>query len=157
EAAIATAEQAIAGFRERERIDSMIHAAVVLVNQRVLRATREDFVDTARLLDEIAQFGREVRGDGDDDVAKLDHIRAQLLYRSGRIREAHAIYDRLRKPALIQDARRVTGIVVDEQGAPVAGATVTAGCCLQADSLRAGFPLGESEGRARSTTTDASG
>ena len=155
--AIALGQRAMEGYRARGRIVRMLSASVQVGNLRMQRATKEDLAAVTRTFDDLSRIGMAALGDDDANVAKVDYLRGFWLYVNGDIAAAHAIYDRLRKPEPIAKPRRVSGVVVDEQGAPVADATVTSSCCLEGDSLGAAVANGQGAGKIRIAKTAADG
>jgi predicted Ser/Thr protein kinase len=157
--AITRGASAMDGFAARGRLRAQLDAGLVVVRLRRLRATPADLAAIPDLLSGWRTRAVAELGDGDEVVRTLDVRAAEWAFAHGDVAGAHAQLARLRRPLPNDRARRVTGIVVDLRGKPVAGAAVTAGLALRGDSLgAAGAAVGVTESDTiRTATTGADG
>ena len=91
-------------------------------------------------------------------VADLDRDAAALAWFAGDLEGAHAkmLSIEAADPPKAPGTRRVTGIVVDGAGKPVAGASVVGGAIVVTDAVGIGLPLGPARALVR-TQSDARG
>ncbi|MEJ7599444.1 MAG: protein kinase [Kofleriaceae bacterium] len=154
EDALRRLDAAVAGYARLPR--NQLHAATGRVDLRVLRNSAAD-VALART--EIAHWRPIAKALGEHTLlARLDINAATLHWFAGDIAEAHAQLLALdaADPAKPLGTTRVTGIVVDPAGKPVAGASVVGGAVVAADSVGIGLALGPARAVVR-TLTDARG
>ena len=121
-----------------------------------MRATVEDLAAVPVAL--AAWRGRAVEelGPGDEIVRAIDAETADWDWRHGEIAGADAVRARAQLAVPNEHAQRITGVVVDAHGKPVAGATVTAGLELRGDSLHAAIAINNRDSM-RSTTSGPDG
>jgi hypothetical protein len=136
--AIARGGAAMDGFAARHRLRAELDAGLGVLELRQIRATPADLAEVPRLL--AAWRARAVAelGDGDEIVRSIDARSAALAFAHGDVAGARATLARLARALPNDRPQRVTGVVVDGRGAPVAGATVSAGRSLRGDSTGAG-------------------
>ena len=154
--AIRYAGEAVAGFAARGRLREEIRAGFFLLELRRMRATVEDLAAVPVAL--AAWRGRAVEelGPGDEIVRAIDAETADWDWRHGEIAGADAVRARAQLAVPNEHAQRITGVVVDAHGKPVAGATVTAGLELRGDSLHAAIAINNRDSM-RSTTSGPDG
>ncbi|HEU4728965.1 MAG TPA: carboxypeptidase-like regulatory domain-containing protein, partial [Kofleriaceae bacterium] len=139
--AIARGEAAMAGFAARGRLRAQLDAGLTVLGLHQMRATPADL---AAIPGQLAAWrARAVAelGEGDEIVRALDTRAAEWAFAHGDVAGAHAQLERLRRPLPNERSQRISGLVVDAHGEPVAGATVTAGRMLRGDSISAAVPF----------------
>ncbi|HET7501203.1 MAG TPA: protein kinase [Kofleriaceae bacterium] len=139
--AIARGEAAMEGFAARGRLRAQLDAGLTVLGLRQIRATPADLAAiSGQLAAWRAQAVAEL-GEADEIVRALDTRAAEWTFAHGNVAAAHAELERLRRPLPNEHAQRIAGRVVDVNGKPVAGATVTAGHALRGDSISAAVAL----------------
>ena len=154
--AIKYAGDAVSGFEARGRLREEIRAGFFVLELRLKRATAEDLQAVPVAL--AAWRARAVKelGPGDEIVRAIDGETAEWQWRHGDIAGADTVRTRSQLPVPNARSQRITGVVVDARGAPVAGATVTAGLELRGDSLHAAIAANNRDSM-RSTTSGPDG
>jgi predicted Ser/Thr protein kinase len=150
--AIARCTTAIAGFAARGRVRAEINAAV---NATALRQLRASDADLAEIPAQLAAWRKravvELRED-DEAVHAIDTRAANFMFWAGDLARANAELERVWRPLPNEDSRTITGVVVDERGRPVAGATVSAGWMLQGGTPSAAMILNFGDSLRRTKT-----
>jgi hypothetical protein len=154
--AIARAGAAVAGFSARGRLRSQIAAGLTVLSLRQLRATPADLTMISDRLAAWRKRAVDELGEADDVVRSIDAHAAEWAFDRGDVAAAHAQLARPARPAGSDKLRPLTGSVVDERGAPVVGATVTAGRSLRGDTVGAASGFSERD-TIRVTTTGPDG
>jgi predicted Ser/Thr protein kinase len=156
DAALDHGNRAIAKLDERGCMDCSTRVALVVGTILRTRATPADLIAVDKLFE--AQRAKLIDAVGADsaEVRSLDSYRAYWIWSKGDLAHAHRVLDAGHKPVPIQRARQMKVAVVDLDGQPVAGATVTASSRLYGDSLRGAF-LFEGTSSVRSGITNARG
>ena len=156
EEAIARGGAAIDGFAARGRLRPELTAGLAVLALRQIRANRDDL---AAIPGQLAAWRtRAVRelGASDEIVRAIDARAAEWAFAQGDVAAARATLDRLARALPNTPPQRVSGVVVDRRGNPVAGATVTAGRSLRGDSVGAAGGFTDRD-TIRSATTGADG
>jgi hypothetical protein len=151
--AIARGEAAMRHYTRRGRIVSRIGAGLEMLGYRQLRAHPDDLANVLPTLDAWRAEAAARLGTKDPLVSEIDQARANWQFASGDVAGAHALFASLATQVPIDHPVRVIGRVVDERGAPVAGATVATGAYLVGDSIAPWIP----DGRVRTATTGPDG
>jgi predicted Ser/Thr protein kinase len=154
--AIARGAAAMDGFAARGRLRPQIAAGLGVLAMRQIRATPADLAAIPERL--AAWRARAVAelGAADEIVRSLDARAAEWAFDHGDVARAHAQLARVQRPLPNDKPQRITGIVVDLRGKPVAGATVTAGRSLRGDSAGAAIGFSDRD-TIRTATTGADG
>ncbi len=155
--AIARGEAAVLGYAARGRVAAQLQVGMALLDLRELRARADDAEAVPRLFDEWRALAMRELGDGHPMVRKIDAELAARMFMRGDVPGSHARLEELWRPVPNERARRIRGRVVDRRGAPVEGATVTAGRFLRGDALAAAVPFPRSLAGYRRTTTGKTG
>ncbi|MGH9884991.1 MAG: hypothetical protein ACREBE_05665, partial [bacterium] len=155
--AFAQSELEIEAYRERGLQRRWLRAVIA---RNELRLTRSQPLDLDAVVAE-ATYARAIALDARaaELASDLDLQAAAARFWQGDP-AASAAWSQLwraQERKTTRSRRTIRGIVVDEHGAPVAGANVAAANLLRAASLDIGSPLSDSAGALRVTTTDAAG
>ncbi|HEY1557978.1 MAG TPA: serine/threonine-protein kinase [Kofleriaceae bacterium] len=135
DAALAAAEHAIAGYGARGRLRAQISAAEVENSVHFSRAT---VADLQAIRTSVARWNHVARKHHFDRTSRgLELSEAYAMLFLGDIMGAHAaiVQDYRPQPHPDVPTQRIDGIVVDDKGAPQAGAIVAAGRSLWIDSV----------------------
>ncbi|MEO8706332.1 MAG: protein kinase [Kofleriaceae bacterium] len=155
--AIQRGEAAMAGFAARGRVAAQITTGLTTLDHREMRSQPEDLV---RMKEKPIEWRSLAVGKLGSDHPIVNQIDGDIAWRrwlAGDITAAIATLDKVRREEPLARMRRVTGKVVDETGAPVAGATVSAAKQLVGGSERAAIPMPWMAGKLRTATTTATG
>jgi tRNA A-37 threonylcarbamoyl transferase component Bud32 len=150
--AISRFEAARDGFRARGRIRAALDAQLQIETLRVIRAKPADLALVSKDLadwhaEAVAKLG------GTDQIARdIDTAAGMWQFANGDVAGGHARLVAAYHDLPLERTTRASGRVVDDAGAPVAGATIVASQELAADSV--GFLPHRSQ---RSTTSAADG
>jgi hypothetical protein len=136
-----------------------------VIGLNYLRISRADPDDLERLTADVRTWRPvAVANHADELMRRLDALDALTRFTLGDVASAHADLVRLwrAEPAISSaGTRRITGVVVDPRGRPVAGASVAAAGALFADSVAIGLPMLNSfdgfEDDLQIVTSDAAG
>ncbi|HEU0032202.1 MAG TPA: protein kinase [Kofleriaceae bacterium] len=155
--AIQRGDAAMQGYARRNRLSAEIDAGIRVLNLREVRGTPDDAAHLRG--DPLAWRARALAAVGAQHpiIAKLDREIAsrELFAADGDVARSHERLMRLREDVPYAASRMVRGDVVDERGAPVAGATVVAGPRMIGTSASVATPVQNTN--LRYATTDASG
>ena len=124
---ITRAEAAAALYAKRGRIAAEMEERLKVVDIQQTRATPKDLVGVSDAYEAIRKRALEKLGAGHDTVRDIERSIADWEYRSGDPEAAAKRLEAVYKPTPNEPSRHVKGKVVDENGAPVAGARVAAG------------------------------
>ncbi|HEY5938182.1 MAG TPA: protein kinase, partial [Kofleriaceae bacterium] len=152
--ALAKLDAAVAGYARMPR--SELKAALRRLDIRVARNTP---ADVAIAKTEFAKWRPIAKALGEQTlVNQLERHAATMAWFAGDIQNGHAKLVELdeAEPEKPLGTRRVSGIVVDPAGKPVAGAVVIGGAVIVADAVANGLPLGRTRSLTRART-DARG
>jgi hypothetical protein len=138
--AIARAEAAMQHYVARGRLGARIAAGLEMLGYRHLRARPDDLATIPATLEDWRAEAAAQLGGSDPLVVELDEQRAWTKFGRGDVAAAHALLGSLPPSPRIEHPVRITGRVVDDQGVPVAGASVAAGAYLVGDTLGAWIP-----------------
>ncbi|HSS01425.1 MAG TPA: hypothetical protein VLM79_30405 [Kofleriaceae bacterium] len=157
EEAFAQSDLEIEAYRERGLQRRWLQAVIA---RNDLRLARSQPFDLDAVVAE-ATYARAIALDARAaaPAAELDRQVAEARFWLGDP-AAGAAWSRLwrsQQRTTTRSRRTIHGIVLDEHGAPVAGANVAAANLVRAASLDIGSPLSDSAGALRVTTTDAAG
>jgi hypothetical protein len=155
--AIARGEAAVAGYAVRGRIAAQLAIGLELLDLRDLRARPDDVAAVPGLYGEWRGLAARELGEEHPMVRKIDRELAARMFVHGDVEGGHARLDQLWRPIPGERARRIRGRVVDRRGAPVEGATVTAGRKLVGDAISAAVPFPRTGGALRRATTSKTG
>jgi len=155
--AIAEAEAAGAGFAKRGRVAAEIDAGTTVIYIRQSRATPADMLAIAGVMTRLRALAKAELGPEHPAMRTLALIEAAWRWSSGEVAAAHQHFDTFRHAVPIAGAIPISGVVVDERGAPVAGATVVAGKELMGDGYSIVMPFVQEPGKLRWATTKADG
>jgi hypothetical protein len=150
--AIRRYESAVKLFAKRDHVRSSLSSRIQMIRFYRIRGTPADLAGIPVTLDEVRKTAIEKLGEKDKLIRTIDYERALWMWDSGDVEGADALREKLVKPRPADKPRTVRGRVVDEHGAPVAGADVMMGI-IQGDSLHAAIPGDD----VRSTRTGADG
>jgi hypothetical protein len=155
--AIARGEAATRGYAQRGRVAAQVRAGLNMLDRRGERASADDLeVIPARHV-EWRKLAAERLGEAHPIVRQIDSAIGARLFQTGRVKEAHERLEALRRPEPLAQTRAIRGVVVDEKGAPVAGARVAVGPELVGDSLSVAVPFPGLAATMRVATTSATG
>ena len=155
--AIARASAAQAGYLARGRFVASIEMGLSVIDMRDLRASPADLAEIPKLYSAWRGEAVQKLGEAHPLVHRIDEEIASRQLLTGDAAGAHARLEQLRRPVPTDRARKLTGQVVDDHGAPVAGATVVAGPRIEGDSVGVALALPGYAGQLRYATTDAAG
>ena len=158
EAAIKRAEAAIAGFAARGRLEPQLDIAILIaeINEYLDTKGANRAARDAKLAAVFRDAERSL-GATHRSTLKLARRIAMQAFRDGDAVTAQHALEKLRVERPIRQMRTLRVRVVDQQGNPVAGATVTAGVVLFGAGTTAAFPSAEAGGAMRSSLTPESG
>jgi predicted Ser/Thr protein kinase len=133
--ALTRLESARDAYAARGRTRARLGVALRIEGLREIRGRPADLAQVAAHL--TAWRAEAVAALGADDplVREIDRATADWQFASGDVTGAHARYLASTRLLPLERAVKATGRVVDEHGAPVAGAKVYAAAQLQADAL----------------------
>jgi len=154
--AIARGGAAVDGLAARGRLRPQLDAGLTVL---ALRQTRASPGDLAAIPGQLAAWrARAVAelGPADEIVRSIDARSAAWAFVHGDVAGARATLDRLARALPNDRPQHIAGVVVDGRGAPLAGATVTAGRALRGDSAGAAGGFSERDSL-RSARTGADG
>ena len=137
--AISHYESALKLYAKRDHVRSSLSSRLQMIRFYRIRGTPADLAAIPATLDEVRKKAIEKLGEKDGLVRTIDYERALWMWNSGDVEGADALREKLVKPTPADKPRTVRGRVVDEHGAPVAGADVMMGT-IQGDSLHAAIP-----------------
>ena len=140
-------------YDARGRVRAYTLNELHLLELREMRANPDDLAGIPKRIGELRELAVKRLGENDDAVHAVDHELGIYEWKMGEVAAAHAKLAASRSPLPVENPTRVTGKVVDETGAPVAGATVVAAPALAGDTVSVGIPTD----LARTTTTRADG
>jgi hypothetical protein len=146
-------EKSIALYDERGMFRSAAKRRIELHRWRLRRADPQDMTKVAETLDALRKDLVAKVGETDQMVFQVDDARAYWMWMSGDLEGANKLRLAIAKPTPPKTPTVVSGEVVDDKG-PVAGAQVTVGTSLFADSL---FAAVGSDGDQRTVTTGPDG
>ncbi|HEY4175947.1 MAG TPA: protein kinase [Kofleriaceae bacterium] len=149
-------DAAVAGFAARSRIYNEIDLGLQGVLMHELVAEAADLVEIKRRFASMHERATSVLGADSSTVRKVDQYMFYWAFADNQVERSHRELVALMKPEPIEKPRSLTGIVVDESGAPVAGATVAAGRFL-GDAIGVMLPEPKNAKHIRTTTTAADG
>jgi predicted Ser/Thr protein kinase len=131
--AIARATSAMAGFLARGSATDYAESAIALYGALMARGTPADLDTLPTVL--ATSRGEVLAALGPDapELRRLDELEASWLFSHGDVGGAHALLDRPWPQQPLGNAARVSGRVIDANGAPVAGASVISGAQLIGD------------------------
>jgi len=155
--AIAHGEAAVAGYAARGRIAAQLAIGLRVLDLRDLRTGPDDLPAVPRLYDESRALAARELGESHPVVRKIDAALAARMFMRGDVEGGHARLAKLWRPIPGERARRIRGRVVDPRGAPVEGATVTAGRTLYGDGIGAAVPFPGTADEQRVATTGKAG
>ncbi len=155
--AIKDGEAAAAGFAKRGRIQAQIGALETVIYVRQSRATPADLVAIASMVTQLRALATAELGPSHPVMRTLAFVDAAFLWSSGDLAGAHKRFDATRQARPIVGAIPISGTIVDEQGAPVAGAKVVVGKNLAGDAQSIVIPFVPEPGSLRLATTKSDG
>jgi hypothetical protein len=156
--AIKHGEAALRGFAARGRLDPQIDIAMFIDELgEYLDTTGADRDARDAKLARLHQEAQASLGERHPTTLKLARRIAMQKFRVGDAVGAQVALDKLRVERPLRQMRKLRARVVDLQGKPVAGATVTAGVLLYGAGTTAAFPSAEGGASMRSTLTPESG
>jgi hypothetical protein len=150
--AITQLESARDGYAARGRVRAKLRAELLIENLLTIRGHADDL---ARLAAQLAEWRQEAvtrLGESDPVVRDIDEATASWQFANGDVAGSHAKRLALAHQLPLDHPVHASGRVVDENGAPVAGAAITAGPSIEADSVGI-MP----ETAARTTTSGSDG
>ncbi|MBL9012690.1 MAG: protein kinase [Myxococcales bacterium] len=157
DAALEAGQTAIAGYAARGRIEAEIRAGLAQVRTRQQRMSAEDLAAIASALASWRSLALAQLGEAHPVVRSIDITAAGWAWMTGDVAGGHARLESLRRPQPNPKGTRVTGLVVDTAGAPVAGATVVVGAAFNGDSISIFVPYSPSSSAVRAATTGPDG
>ena len=125
--AITRMESAMKQYAARGRVAAELGAGLRIVELKQARTAIEDLASIQPTLDALRARGIEKLGADDDTVREIERAIAGWKFDNNDAPAAVALLAKLYKPTPNDPARKITGKVVDQHGAPVEGATVGAG------------------------------
>ena len=128
-------EEARDGYAARGRIRRELRMQLAIENLREIRGHAADLAQVTAHLTEWRREAVTKLGASDPIVREIDESKARWQFSNGDVAGSHATRVALARELPLEHAVHASGRVVDEHGTPVAGATVTAGTNIQADSL----------------------
>jgi hypothetical protein len=171
--ALARGSAAMTGFAARHRVRGEITAGLGMIQWMRLLGSGTDLAMIPDLITALRERAVPALSETDELVRSLDRRAALGSFDHGDIDSAHGELARLQRtlpndgvgrctgrvdPSILwtRQSRRVTGVVVDPAGRPVAGATVAADRQLYSDSLGIGIDI-DGCGSMRSAITGPDG
>lgn len=140
DAAIARAEAAMQHHAARKQPLSVVEAGMEMLGYRQQRAHPEDLAIIGSTLEKWRTEVAALVPPGDRLLLELDIRLAWWQFVNGDVEGAHAKLEALHYVLPLDHPMQVLGRVLDDHGAPVAGATVAAGSDLYGDSIAAWVP-----------------
>jgi predicted Ser/Thr protein kinase/cell fate (sporulation/competence/biofilm development) regulator YlbF (YheA/YmcA/DUF963 family) len=138
--AISRSEAAAAHYAKRGRVEAEMEARMKVLDIKQTRATPKDFADMADAYEVMKKRAIEKLGERHDTVRDIERNAADWQYRSGDVEGAMQRLEAAYKPEPNAPSRKIKGKVVDERGAPVAGARVAAGSRFAGTATQAAAP-----------------
>jgi predicted Ser/Thr protein kinase len=132
---IAALDRAAAAYELRGRPRDRARTRLRALQTRRLRGTAADLTGYADRLAELRVASVKQLGETHEVVRDIDLEMADWLFFTGRVADAHARYEALRRHEPPDHPVHASGIVVDDAGKPVAGATVATGPYMRGDSI----------------------
>jgi predicted Ser/Thr protein kinase len=154
--AIERMEAAASGMAARGRFAGELAARLRILDIRGRRGRPEDVAAIEKMLAEWGPRARERLGDDSNEVRMFEGAAAYIDLYAGRLEEAAARLARTRRTLPQQKSIQIRGKLVDQRGAPVAGARVVTASQLFGTSLTAAMSM-TNDGSWRETTTGADG
>jgi hypothetical protein len=133
--AIARLEAARDGFSQRGRVRAELRARLRIEELREIRGRPDELAMVGRELTEWRERAVSKLGADDPIVRDISIADGRWRFANGDVVGSHAVLLAAHHEIPLEHAVHASGRVVDEQGAPVAGATVSAGVYLQADEI----------------------
>ena len=152
--AIVRVESAMKRYAQRGRIAAELEAGLRMVEYKLKRATLEDLANVKPTLEALRARAVDKLGEDHHTLRDIERTFASWEFANGDAAAALRRLEAAYKPEPNENARRITGKVVDARGAPVAGARVAADKRLAGNTHTPAFPWSDT---LRVTTTNADG
>jgi predicted Ser/Thr protein kinase len=123
------------GYAARGRLRAQLGEELAMMSLRQIRGRPEDLSAIPKQLEDWRALAAKRLGTSDEMVRSLDESIAGWKFALGDVTSFHQGAMALKRERPLRHKVQVTGRVIDDQGAPVSGATVTAGSSLTADSI----------------------